>query len=778
MDGTSGGRTRARYWTLLFLALGAGLAACGETSDDLGAGSGGSSPGSGGQGTTGGAVSSGGASNPSGGNAEDGASDGGNPSGGNPNLGGEGPGSGGALVGADCEAGDPEVCAGENQRDLLTCKEGEWSLSRSCALGSQCDTASDECVTIVEECRDLDPGDRFCGDDESLYECGADRVSSELVEDCAGLCDADAAACKNDCAIDHGGCDALVSCTSSEAGAVCGACPSGYAGSGSTDCAPLLLEFGPGTGTLNPAFSSQVTSYLLAVPIRVETVTFSGATVEGAEVSINGQSAFVGGATWTTPTLAWGATSFAIEVSREGSLPTTYQLTVRRGIETRLKASNANVDDYFGEVIALSGDGSTLVVGAYGEASAVPSDPTNDAADVAGAAYVFRRTGDAWAQEAYLKSPSPDEWDFFGTSVAVNVDGSVVAVGASDEDGGTSLPSDNSLEASGAVFVFQRSGASFGSPAYIKPTVRNDFASFGRAVALSADGVTLAVGSNDDSNATGINGNASNTGATNSGAAYVFVRSGSAWSQQAYIKASNTGGGDGFGRSVALAADGSTLIVSAPEEKSLVAGDPLNNAGSNVGAVYVFSRTGSNWAPGTYLKASNPDSEDYFGDDIDISADGTTLVVGTSRESSAATTVNGDEADDSAPEAGAAYVFTKSGANWTKQAYLKASNAQTLDGFGSSVSLAGDGNTLLVGAMYETGGEGGFNANQQSNSWHNGGAVYAFRRNGSTWTQTTYLKADEVESAYFGCAVSLSDNALFFAIGAYTQGGSGAAYVY
>ncbi len=158
-----------------------------------------------------------------------------------------------------------------------------------------------------------------------------------------------------------------------------------------------------------------------------------------------------------------------------------------------------------------------------------------------------------------------------------------------------------------------------------------------------------------------------------SGAAYVFVRSGGIWTQQAYLKASNTGAGDGFGDSVAVSGD--TVVVGASGEDSNatgVDGNQGDNSASHSGAAYVFIRSGGIWTQQAYLKASNTGADDDFGNSVAVSGD--TVVVGAYSEDSNATGVDGNQGDNSASASGAAYVFTRSGGIWTQQAYLKASN--------------------------------------------------------------------------------------------------------
>ena len=268
----------------------------------------------------------------------------------------------------------------------------------------------------------------------------------------------------------------------------------------------------------------------------------------------------------------------------------------------------------------------------------------------------------------------------------------------------------------------------------------------GRTLALSRDGNTLAVAAIDeDSAATGIDGNQKDDSASDSGAVYVFTRTGSGrpWAQQAYIKASNTDAYDSFGFSVALNADGNTLAVSTTREDSSargVNGNGADNSAEDSGAVYVFARNGRKWAQQAYVKASNAEAGDQFGWSLTLSDDGSTMAVGASTESSNATGINGNQADNSAANAGAAYVFTRAGATWSQQAYLKGAKTQGGDLFGFCVDLSSDGNTLAICGYDEDGGSSGVNGDEADNSKAGSGCAYIFVRNGTTWSQTTYFK--------------------------------------
>ncbi len=183
----------------------------------------------------------------------------------------------------------------------------------------------------------------------------------------------------------------------------------------------------------------------------------------------------------------------------------------------------------------------------------------------------------------------------------------------------------------------------------------------------------------EDSSVTGVNGNASDNLSNEAGAAYVFTRSGTTWSQQAYLKASNTDAYDDFGRTIAISGD--VAIVGAPNEASSLDWDENDNSAPYSGAAYVFVRNGTTWTQAKYLKATVIDSGDSFGSSLAIS--GYTVVVRRRVKNSNANTVGGDMSDNSASSAGAVHVFEGDGVDWYYWNYLKASNADAYDSFGT-----------------------------------------------------------------------------------------------
>jgi len=407
--------------------------------------------------------------------------------------------------------------------------------------------------------------------------------------------------------------------------------------------------------------------------------------------------------------------------------------------EDYIKAFNTEEGDYFGESVALSGDGNTLAVGADGEDSSDDNQEGNNNKTNAGAVYVFARNGaGGWSQQAYVKASNPDPNDHFGWSLALSGDGNTLAVGARHEDSSAmgigGLETDDSATNSGAVYVFVHDGAgAWSQQAYVKASNTGVGDELGISVALSEDGNTLAVGAHgEDSDAVGIGGNQNDNSADDSGAAYVFVRDGAGvWSQQAYVKASNTEHGDAFGASVALSGDGNTLAVSAVWEDSIGTGIGSDQADDNAddsGAVYVFVRDGAGtWSQQAYVKASNTEADDQFGTSVALSGDGNTLAVGAHGEDSNAMGIGGEQASNSASDAGAVYVFVRDATGaWSQRAYVKASNTGASDCFGHGVALSGAGNTLAVGVHHEDGNATGIGGNQADNSAHDSGAVYLY----------------------------------------------------
>jgi hypothetical protein len=353
--------------------------------------------------------------------------------------------------------------------------------------------------------------------------------------------------------------------------------------------------------------------------------------------------------------------------------------------QAELTAGDAAANDDLGASVTISGD--TALVGAPGK--------TVGAVQGAGAAYVFVRTGTTWSQEAELTSPDPLPTANFGVCVALAGDTAIVGAPCS---WGT-----------GAAYVFTGSGASWSQQAALMATGGASGDVFGSSVALSSDGTTVLVGAPLEP------GNGL-TGANAPGAVYAFSDSGASWTQ-AELTASTPVANGAFGQAVAI--DGTTALIGAPSENF------------STGAAYVFTESGSAWAQAAKLTASDAAQQDSFGSAVALQ--GTTALIGAPLK-----TVNGKT------HAGAAYVFTSAGANWTQRADLRATIPAVDDDFGMSTVLSGS--TALIAAPYRAVGG-------QSSA----GAVDVFSGSGATWSRKSELTAAHPSSyAVFGVCAALS----------------------
>jgi hypothetical protein len=310
--------------------------------------------------------------------------------------------------------------------------------------------------------------------------------------------------------------------------------------------------------------------------------------------------------------------------------------------EVKLTASDGAANDGFGTRVALSGD-TALVVGA--------------GADRRGPGYVFVRTGTTWTEQVNLTASDRAVGNGGGTSVALS--GDTALFGAWGDD-----------SLAGAAYVFVRTGTTWTEQARLTASDRAPNALFGTRVALSGD--TALVGA-----ARALNTISSPSGVYPTGAAYVFVRTGTTWTEQARLTASDRALDARFGDSVALSGD--TALVGARSALNTV---PSGVRGT--GAGYVFVRTGTTWTEQAKRTASDGVGSAAFG--FSVALKGDTALVG----------VPGMPRD-AGPyiDAGAGYVFVRTGTTWTEQAKRTASDRAAHDQFGTSVALSGD--TALVG---------------------------------------------------------------------------------
>jgi YD repeat-containing protein len=374
----------------------------------------------------------------------------------------------------------------------------------------------------------------------------------------------------------------------------------------------------------------------------------------------------------------------------------------------KLTASGETGKAAFGASVALSSDGNTALIGGYYDNGYV------------GAAWVFTRSGSTWTQQGPKLTGSGEssgEADF-GSSVALSGDGNTAVIGGLTDSGGV-----------GAAWVFTRSGSTWTQQGpKLTGGGESGAGSFGVSVALSSDGNTALIGGSYDSGGVG--------------AAWVFTRSGSTWTQQGpKLTGSGQNEEGAFGLRVALSGDGNTALISG-----------RRNSGGVGGTAWVFTRSGSTWTQqGPKLTGGGQSGGTGFSC-VALSGDGNTALIGGPEE-------NG--------YAGAAWVFTRSGSTWTQQGEKLTGSGEIGEGwFGVSVALSGDGNTAVIGGPYDSGGVG---------------AAWAFTRSGSTWTQQgpKFTGSGQNAADSFASAVAVSSDGNTALIGDDADNGNiGAAWVF
>jgi hypothetical protein len=358
----------------------------------------------------------------------------------------------------------------------------------------------------------------------------------------------------------------------------------------------------------------------------------------------------------------------------------------------KLLANDAAAQDFFGDSVAVAGD--TAVIGA-------PDDDDNGPSS--GSAYVFMRDGSGvWSFSTKLTASDAAAGDFFGD--AVTISGNTIIIGAPGDDSST-----------GAAYVFMRSATVWSERDKLTASdgALND--NFGSAVALQ--GATEAV--------IGARGDDSSTGA-----AYVFERLANVWSQQYKLTASDGAPGDGFAASMALAIANNTIVIGAPGDDS------------STGAAYVFGWTGTAWSQQDKLTASDGAPNDNFGSATTL-ADSSTAFVG----------APGDNWST-----GAVYVFARSANVWSEQDKLTAIDGAADDGFGHSVSVSG-GRAAI----------GSFGDDDNGSS---SGSAYVYARSGMTWSVRQKLSASDGASGdLFGGVVAIWNGDVI--VGAASQDSTG-----
>lgn len=365
--------------------------------------------------------------------------------------------------------------------------------------------------------------------------------------------------------------------------------------------------------------------------------------------------------------------------------------------EIKLLASDGAASDFFGGNVAVSGD--LAIVGASGD---------DDNGANSGSTYVYVRVGAAWNEETKLVASDGVAGDNFGRAVAI--DGDTVVIGAA-----------------ASAYIFVRSGTTWTQQAKLVALDGGFWGSgFGQSVSISGD--TVLVGNWVDN--------------VQTGSAYVFVRTGTTWTQQAKLIASDSTINALFGWTVSVS--GETAVCSSDRDDDM---------GEKAGAVYVFVRNGTIWTQQAKLTAADGANLDFFGAYVSLS--GETLLASSQND------------DDNGTDSGSAYVFVRNGTTWTQQAKLTASDGALGDSLGWSLALSAD--TALIGA------------NLDDDKGMNSGSAYVFVRSGATWSEEAKLTApDGVEMGFFGRSVGVSGDVLISGASGHSDNGafSGSAYVF
>ena len=441
--------------------------------------------------------------------------------------------------------------------------------------------------------------------------------------------------------------------------------------------------------------------------------------------------------------------------------------------QARIEASDGVSDLQFARYCDISND--TIVAGTYKDC-----------------AYVFTRSGTSWSQQAKLVSSDLVSGDKFGNDVAIHND-TIVAGAMLRDEGGTFN--------TGAAYVFTRSGTTWSQQAKLlhnSPAVSDDFSR--NSLDVLDDYIAIGVQQDDDDG-------------TNSGSVLIFKRTGTSWSYEATLTASDAQASALFGYQCKLGyangtdnTEGYSVLITARDHGSNIEGkaylftesggtwteqlsfvnsdqqtfsrfgwsaDMVDNkivigcprhgpsSGDNIGAFYTYS-IGPGYSQQAklseaYTSGHNDNLGRYFGQQIAIDTDGDTVAIG------APAMADGFNSQRYNSTYGHAEVWVRSGTTWSAQAEIKPADADRAaeDGFGGNLALSGDGNTLVVGQKYYYNDAGG-----NLNAFTNSGNAWVFTRSGTTWTLLQKLSAGTNIEDWFGFDVDITKDANYITVSA------------
>lgn len=418
--------------------------------------------------------------------------------------------------------------------------------------------------------------------------------------------------------------------------------------------------------------------------------------------------------------------------------------------EVILSAPDLNASYQFGTDVAISGDGNRCIVGApYANGSATTS----------GKVYIFTRSGTTWSLENGFVPGTPENSGRAGTAVSIDETGTRVAIASMYYPGGGSI---------GRVYIYLRTGTSWGLEATLTGIGTGDY--FGSDICINGLGDRLVIGAygrdanGSDSGSSYIYKRTGTTwsqelvwspsdnvsldyfgcsvsidysgtraiigsylsdpgGVAAAGSAYVIVRSGSTWTQEAKLTASDKAVGARFGISCSINNDGTRCVIGTYQATV--------DSFSACGKAYIFVRSGSTWNQQAKLVANDAYFNSYFGNSVDISGDGSICVV---------TSYNKNNST------GQAYIFIRSGTNWSQSQGLIAGDGSTNDNFGYSCSISTNGSRIIIGSIYG-----------DKPSVANCGSVYIFDKFGPIWTQQAEVNpSNGINGGSFGWSISIS----------------------
>ena len=401
----------------------------------------------------------------------------------------------------------------------------------------------------------------------------------------------------------------------------------------------------------------------------------------GFAVAISGNEVITGAPKHSAGGLASGA-AYIFEQKEDGVWVETIKLS----------DGETASEDQFGISVSISSN--LAVAGAQQDDDIEPN---------AGAAYIFERSGTLWLQRAKLAADDAKAGDLFGNAAAIN--GETVLIGAPGVD-------DAGPEA-GAAYVFIRSDTEWIQQAKLIGTDTSMFDHFGTAVALHEDTAIIGAHGKDEVS-------------EDTGAAYIFVRNGGSWTQQAKLTHQNAVPGDQFGRAVAIYGD-----------SALIGAHRSDATGPDSGAAYIFTRTGGTWGQDFQLIPNDSGLGDEFGYAVDLTNG--VAIIGAPKE------------DRREPDMGAAYVFVETRDSWLQQAKLAATDAEAGDEFGSAVAIHED--AAIVGAWKD---DHPLGASEDLTAQIDKGSAYAYLRDGLTWVEKRRIIASSTNrSDLFGASVAI-----------------------